>query len=111
MIGLFAISLNSCKKRTKEIGLRKINGSTILEILFLLNKDFTRWIVFAFILATPIAWYCMHKWLEEYAFKTNLSWWIFIVAGFLAITISILTVSWQSWKAATSNPVEALRCE
>ncbi len=111
MIGLFAISLNSCKKRTKEIGLRKINGATILEILLLLNKDFTRWIVFAFILATPVAWYCMHKWLEEYAYKTNLSWWIFIVAGFLAISVSILTVSWQSWKAATSNPVEALKFE
>lgn len=111
MIGLFAISLNSCKKRTKEIGLRKINGATILGILFLLNKDFTRWIVFAFILASPIAWYCMHKWLEEYAYKTILSWWIFIVAGFLAITVSIFTVSWQSWKAATSNPIEALRFE
>lgn len=111
MIGLFAISLNSCKKRTKEIGLRKINGATILEILVLLNKDFTRWIVFAFMLATPIAWYCMHKWLEEYAYKTNLNWWIFILAGLLAITVSILTVTWQSLKAAISNPVKALRFE
>jgi putative ABC transport system permease protein len=111
MIGLFAISFNSSRKRTKEIGLRKINGATILEILLLLNKDLTKWVAFAFILATPIAWYSMHKWLEEYAYKTNLSWWIFILAGFLAITVSILTVSWQSWKAAISNPVKALRFE
>jgi putative ABC transport system permease protein len=111
MIGLFAISFNSSRKRTKEIGLRKINGATILEMLLLLNKDFTKWVAFAFILATPISWYFMHKWLEEYAYKTNLSWWIFILAGLLAIAISILTVSWQSWRAATRNPVEALRYE
>jgi putative ABC transport system permease protein len=111
MIGLFAISFNSCRKRKKEIGLRKINGATIPEILLLLNEDFFRWVAVAFILATPIAWYSMHKWLEEYAYKTNLSWWIFIAAGFMAIAVSILTVSWQSWIAATRNPVEALRYE
>jgi putative ABC transport system permease protein len=111
MIGLFAISFNSSRKRTKEIGLRKINGASILEILLLLNKDFLRWAAIGFVLATPFAWYSMHKWLEEYAYKTNLSWWIFIAAGILAIIISILTVSWQSWKAATHNPVESLRTE
>ena len=111
MIGLFAISFNSSRKRTKEIGIHKINGATILEILFLLNKDFFRWVAIAFIIATPIAWYSMHKWLEDYTYKTNLSWWVFTAAGVVAIAVSILTVSWQSWKAATSNPVEALRFE
>jgi len=111
MIGLFAISFNSSRKRTKEIGIHKINGATILEILFLLNKDFFRWVAIAFIIATPIAWYSMHKWLEDYTYKTNLSWWVFTAAGVVTIAVSILTVSWQSWKAATSNPVEALRFE
>lgn len=111
MIGLFAISFNSSRKRTKEIGIHKINGATILEILFLLNKDFFRWVAIAFIIATPIAWYSMHKWLEDYTYKTNLSWWVFTAAGVVTIAVSMLTVSWQSWKAATSNPVEALRFE
>jgi len=111
MIGLFAISFNSSRKRSKEIGIHKINGATILEILFLLNKDFFRWVAIAFIIATHIAWYSMHKWLEDYTYKTNLSWWVFTAAGVVTIDVSILTVSWQSWKAATSNPVEALRFE
>lgn len=111
MIGLFAISYNSSRNRTKEIGLRKINGATIPEILFLLNKEFFRWIFIAFIIAAPVAWYTMDKWLEVYAYRTNLSFWVILAAGLLLIVISVLTVSWQSWKAAKSNPVEALRFE
>ncbi len=111
MIGLFAISFNSSIKRTKEIGIRKINGASISEVLSLLNKDFIRWIAFAFVIATPIAWYVMHRWLENYAYKTNLSWWIFAAAGITAMAVALLTVSWQSWRTATRNPVEALRYE
>ena len=77
----------------------------------LLNKDFVKWVAIAFVLATPIAYYAMHKWLENFAYKTSLSWWIFALAGVLALSVAILTVSWQSWKAATRNPVEALRYE
>jgi putative ABC transport system permease protein len=111
MIGLFAISFQSSRYRTKEIGIRKVNGAKILEILTLLNKDFVKWVAIAFVIAAPIAWYIMHKWLENFAYKTELSWWIFALAGILALGIALLTVSWQSWKAATRNPVEALRYE
>ncbi|WP_321370090.1 ABC transporter permease [uncultured Draconibacterium sp.] len=104
---IFLISLN----RTKEIGVRKVNGATISEILVLLNKDFVIWVVVALVIASPIAHYAMNKWLENFAYKTNLSWWIFALAGVLTLGIALLTVSWQSWRAATRNPVEALRYE
>jgi putative ABC transport system permease protein len=99
------------ENRTKEIGIRKVNGATIGEILVLLNKDFLKWVLIAFVIATPITFYAMHKWLENFAYKTSLSWWIFAMAGVLVLGIALLTVSWQSWKAATRNPVEALRYE
>ena len=99
------------KQKTKEIGIRKVNGAKISEILILLNRDFVKWVAIAFVIATPIAWYAIHKWLENFAYKTSLSWWIFALAGLLALGIALLTVSWQSWKAATRNPVEALRYE
>ena len=104
---IFLISLN----RTKEIGVRKVNGAKVSEILVMLNKDFVIWVVAAFIIATPIAYFAMNKWLENFAYKTTLSWWIFALAGVLALGIALLTVSWQSWRAATRNPVEALRYE
>ena len=111
MIGLFAISYQSSRYRTKEIGIRKINGAKISEVMAMLNRDFVKWVAVAFVIATPIAYYAMNKWLENFAYKTNLSWWIFALAGLLALGIALLTVSWQSWKAATRNPVEALRYE
>jgi putative ABC transport system permease protein len=111
MIGLFAISFNSSRKRTKEIGIRKINGATIMGVMLLLNRDFFRWIIIAFAIASPIAWYIMHEWLQGFAYRTDLSWWLFISAGIVTVAITILTVSWQSWRAATKNPVEALRYE
>lgn len=111
MIGLFAISFHSSRKRTKEIGIRKINGATISGVMLLLNSDFLRWIIFAFVFAVPLAWYAMHRWLQGFAYRTELSWWIFILAGLMTVTITLLTVSWQSLRAATRNPVEALRYE
>jgi putative ABC transport system permease protein len=102
---------NITNKKIKEIGIRKINGSKISEILVLLNKDFLKWVLAAFIVSTPITYYTMNKWLENFAYKTELSWWIFALAGLLALGIALLTVSWQSWRAATRNPVEALRYE
>ncbi len=110
-LGLFGHAAISSENKIKEIGIRKVNGAKISEILAMLNKDFVRWVVIAFVIATPIAWYTMHKWLENFAFKTTLSWWIFALAGMLALGIALLTVSWQSWRAATRNPVEALRYE
>ena len=104
---IFMISLN----RTKEIGIRKVNGARISEVLIMLNRDFVKWVAIAFVIATPIAYYAMNKWLQNFAYKTSLSWWIFALAGVLALGIALLTVSFQSWKAATRNPVEALRYE
>ncbi len=110
-LGLFGLSLLIGKQRIKEIGVRKVNGAKVSEILTMLNKDFVVWVVIAFAIATPIAYFAMNKWLENFAYKTTLSWWIFALAGVLALGIALLTVSWQSWRAATRNPVEALRYE
>jgi putative ABC transport system permease protein len=111
VINLFSIAWLISLARVKEIGIRKVNGAKISEILAMLNKDFVKWVAIAFVIATPIAYYAMHKWLENFAYKTTLSWWIFALAGVLALGIALLTVSWQSWRAATRNPVEALRYE
>jgi putative ABC transport system permease protein len=110
-LGLFALSSFMIEQRTKEVGIRKVNGAKSIEVTTTLNKDFLLWVLLSYIIATPIAWYAMHRWLENFAYKTNLSWWIFALAGLLALGVALLTVSWQSWKAATRNPVEALRYE
>jgi putative ABC transport system permease protein len=110
-IGLFGLSLFVIERRKKEIGVRKVNGANIGEVMFLLNKDFIRWVIIAFVIACPIAWLVMHKWLENFAYKTSLNWWVFALAGALSVIIAILTVSYQSYKAAVRNPVEALRYE
>ncbi len=111
IIGISALALFISQQRTKEIGIRKVNGAKVSEILAMLNQDFIKWVVIAFVIATPVAWYSMHRWLESFAYKTDLSWWIFALAGLLALGIALLTVSWQSWRAAIRNPVEALRYE
>jgi putative ABC transport system permease protein len=110
-MGIFAMALFYIQQKVKEIGIRKINGATVIKIMIMLNKDFLTWVGIAFILACPIAWFVMHKWLQIFAYKTELSWWIFGLAGIIALAIALLTVSWQSWRAATRNPVEALRYE
>jgi len=111
ILGILGLILFNIQQRTKEIGIRKVNGAKVSEVMAMLNKDFVKWVATAFVIATPIAWYAMHKWLENFAYKTELSWWIFALAGLLTLGIALLTVSWQSWKAATRNPVEALRYE
>ncbi len=110
-LGLIGLTFFMIENKIKEIGIRKVNGAKISEILLLLNKDFLKWIIIAFLFATPVTWFAMQKWLENFAYKTSLSWWIFALAELLAIGIALLTVSLQSWKAATRNPVEALRYE
>jgi putative ABC transport system permease protein len=111
MIGLFAISYQTSRYRTKEIGIRKINGARIFDILNLLNNSYGKWVGIACIIAFPAAWYAMQKWLSNFAYKTEISWWVFLLAGIITLGITLLTVSWQSWRAATRNPVEALRYE
>jgi putative ABC transport system permease protein len=111
ILGILGLSLSMNERRTKEIGLRKVNGAKISEVIILLNKDFIKWVTIAFVMAVPVAWFIMHKWLENFAYKTGLSWWIFVLAGVLALGIALLTVSLQSWRAAARNPIEALRYE
>jgi putative ABC transport system permease protein len=111
MIGLFTISYQKTRLRTKETGIRRINGASVMDILLILNKDLIRWILYAFIFAVPLAWYTMRKWLQNYAYRTEISWWIFALAIIIVLGIALITVGWQTWKAATRNPVEALRYE
>ncbi len=110
-LGILAMSLFACQHRIKEIGIRKVNGAEAIEILAMLNKDFVKWVAIAFVIATPVAWYVMHKWLQNFAYKTGLSWWVFALAGMIAFGIALLTVTLQSWRTTTRNPVEALRYE
>jgi len=110
-LGLIGLSLFMTELRTKEIGIRKVNGAKSLEIFSLLSKEYIVWVLISILIASPVAWYTMHRWLEDFAYKTELSWWIFALTGLLALGIALLTVSWQSLKAATMNPVEALRYE
>lgn len=111
VLGTLGLSIFLCQRKVKEIGIRKVNGAQVPEIVSMLNLDFVKWVVIAFVIATPIAYYIMRQWLSDFAYKTSLSWWIFALAGLLSLGIALLTVSWQSWKAATRNPVEALRYE
>lgn len=110
-MGLFGLAAFFSENRTKEIGIRKVNGATIAEMMTMLNAKFIKWVFIAFLIATPIAFYATHKWLQSFAYKTTLSWWIFCLAGIIALLIAIITVSWQSWRASTRNPVDALRYE
>ena len=108
---MFALSLYESERRTKEIGIRKINGASIQDILNLLSRDFLRWIFLAFLLASPVAYFIMRKWLEGFVYNTVISWWIFALAGISAIFITLITISYQTYKAARRNPVETLRYE
>lgn len=110
-IGLFTIAMYDTQRRVKEIGIRKVNGAKTHQILVMLNRDFTKNILIAFFIACPISYVLMSKWLENFAYKTTLSWWIFISAGIFTLIIALLTVSRQSYKASISNPVKSLRTE
>jgi putative ABC transport system permease protein len=110
-LGLLGQIYQDTLARIKEIGIRKVNGAKIWEVMVLLNKDFIKWVGIACILAIPAGWYAMSRWLQNFAYSIELSWWIFALAGLIALAIALLTVSWQSWQAARRNPVEALRYE
>jgi len=110
-IGLFGLVLFTIDNRIKEIGIRKVAGSTTGKIIAMLNLEFIKSILVSFIIACPIIIYFMQKWLENFAYRINLSWWIFASAGMITIIISLLTVSWHTWNTATKNPVDCLRHE
>lgn len=111
VLGMFGLVRYTCERKTKDIGIRKVCGAKVTEILVLLNKEFVKKILIAFLVSCPIAWLAVNKWLENFAYKTQINWWIFAQAGIITLTITLITVSWQSWRAATRNPVEALRYE
>jgi putative ABC transport system permease protein len=111
LTGLLGLIVFISRDKVKEIGIRKINGASIFEVVRMLNKSVLIWLGIAFVIATPVAYYVMSRWLENFAYKTALSWWIFVLAGLASLIVALLTVSWQSWQAASRNPVEALRYE
>jgi putative ABC transport system permease protein len=110
-LGLSGLSSYAITRRTKEIGIRKSNGARIIQVIVLLNNEFVKWVMLAIVFATPVAWFAMNRWLQNFAYRIDLSWVIFVYAGLVALLIALLTVSWQSWRAARRNPVESLRYE
>jgi putative ABC transport system permease protein len=111
LMGITGLTFQDCIARSKEIGIRKINGAMISEVMAIINKDFIKRIALAFIIAAPVSWYAMHRWLQTFAYKTELYWWIFLLAGIISFGIVTITVTLQSWRAAKRNPVESLRYE
>ncbi len=110
-LGLFGLATYTAQIKTKEIGIRKVLGASIVNITNLLAKEFILLVLFAFIIAAPVTWFVMNKWLQDFAFRVNVSWWVFILAGVIAVLIALITISFQSIKAALANPVKSLRAE
>jgi putative ABC transport system permease protein len=110
-LGLFGLATYAAEQRTKEIGIRKVLGASITNITTMLSKDFLKLVFIASLIAFPIAWYIMNKWLEDFAFRIDISWWIFAIATFTSLTIALITVGFQAIKAAITNPVKNLRTE
>ncbi|MCZ6819912.1 MAG: ABC transporter permease [Calditrichaeota bacterium] len=110
-LGLFGLATLAVSKRTKEMGVRKVLGATVTNVVALLSKDFVRLVLLANIIAWPVAWYAIQKWLQEFAYRIEISWWVFALSGGLALVIALLTVSTQAIRAALANPVESLRYE
>jgi ABC-type antimicrobial peptide transport system permease subunit len=110
-IGLFGLATFTARQRTKEIGIRKVLGATVSNIMFMLSKDFVKLVLIALVIASPIAWYFMNNWLQDFVYRINIGGLIFLVAGSMAVVIAIITVSYQAIKAAIANPVNTLRNE
>jgi putative ABC transport system permease protein len=110
-LGLFGLATYTAEQRTKEIGVRKVLGASVGSVVALLSQDFLKLILIALVIASPIAWWGMNQWLEDFAYKVTIDWWIFALAGLMAIGIALLTVSFQSVKAALTNPIKSLRSE
>ena len=110
-LGLFGLAAYMAENRIKEIGVRKVLGASVMSITTLLSKDFLKLVILSFIIASPIAWYAMHQWLQGYIYRVGISWWVFAGAGVTAVLITLLTISYQAIKAAVANPVKSLRTE
>lgn len=110
-LGLFGLAAYAAERRRKEIGIRKVLGASVHGVVMLLSKDFVKLVLLSFLIASPIAWYFLNKWLEDFAYRINIGWWVFMAAGIIAVFIALITVSFQAIKAALSNPVQNLRTE
>jgi putative ABC transport system permease protein len=110
-LGLFGLATFIAEQRTKEIGIRKVLGASVSNIVTMLSKDFVKLVLIAAIIAIPIAWWGISKWLQDFAFRVHLSWWVFVIAGIGAIAIALATISFQAIRAAVTNPVKNLRTE
>jgi ABC-type antimicrobial peptide transport system permease subunit len=110
-LGLFGLAVYTAERRIKEIGVRKVLGASITNITTLLSKDFLLLVFISCLVAFPLAWWMMHNWLENYKYRIEISWWVFVVAGTTALLIALITISFQSIKAAIANPVKSLRSE
>ena len=110
-LGLFGLASFVAEQRTKEIGVRKVLGASIYNLWRMLSKDFVMLVIISILIATPVAYYFMDSWLMKYQYHTSISWWVFVVSGLSALVITLLTVSYQSIKAAVANPVESLRTQ
>jgi ABC-type antimicrobial peptide transport system permease subunit len=110
-MGLFGLGLFTTRRRSKEISIRKVMGASVGAITTLLSKDFALLVGLAFCIATPLAWFTTNRWLQDFAYRTSLSWWVFAAAGLAALGVALLTVGWQAIRAARANPVEHLRME
>ena len=110
-MGLFGLATFTAQQRVKEIGIRKVLGATTAGIVAMLSKDFLALVLLAIVIASPVAWYFMHMWLQDFAYHINISWWVFIVSGTIALGIALLTISYQSVRAAIANPANSLRSE
>jgi putative ABC transport system permease protein len=111
VMGVFAMSLYLIRQKEKEIALRKVNGATEKEVLLLLNIDSLKRVAIAFVVACPAAYYAMTKWFENFPYKISLSWWVFVIAGLAVLLLTLISVSYMTWKAARANPVESLKGE
>ena len=110
-LGLFGLATYMAEQRTKEIGVRKVLGASVQNITTMLSKEFVVLVLIAAVIAFPLSWWAMHHWLQDFAFRVNISWWVFVLAAFIAFTIALLTVSFQAIRAAIANPVDSLRTE
>src|SRR5438045_5597973 len=110
-LGLFGLATYTAEQRTKEIGIRKVLGASVTQVTQMLSKEFLKLVIIASLIAFPAAWWAMNKWLQSFAYRIDISWWMFAVAGFSALLIALLTVSFQAIKAAIANPVKSLRTE
>ena len=110
-LGLLGLSTFAAQQRIKEIGIRKVLGASVGQIVSLLSKDFLKLVLIAFLIAIPIGWFFMNKWLQNFAYRINITWWVFLLAGMVAVMIAMLTISFQAFKAAIANPVKSLRVE